>query len=77
MFDEDNRGKPFEADPEYVLIQPAVTITVTCSDPSVTDPPIVLEFPERKLTREQVSPAWLALHDAEQRNDQQQGNNTK
>jgi len=67
MFTEDCKSKGFAEDPEYVWVQPAATITITCSDPSVTDPPIVIEIPERKYTRETVSPAWLALHDAERK----------
>lgn len=52
---------------EFVFTRPAAQIVVTCSDPSVTDPPIVIELPALNLTREQVSPEWLAMHDAEQK----------
>lgn len=63
-FDDDNRGKPFEADPEYVFTRPAVQVVVSGPD---DEPPHTLELPALKLTREQVSPEWRAMHDAEQK----------
>ena len=51
--------------------RPATQIVITCSDPNVTDPPTVIELAELKLTREQVSPEWLAMHDAEKKRESQ------
>jgi hypothetical protein len=62
MFDEDNRGKPFQADPEYVFTRPAVQIVVTGPNDETLQ---TLDLPALNLTREQVSPEWLAMHDAE------------
>lgn len=64
MFDEDNRGKPFEADPDYVFHRPALRVVVSGPGDEHLQ---TLDLPELKLTREQVSPEWLAMHDAEQK----------
>ena len=63
MFDEDSRGKPFEADPEYVFTRPAVRVVVTGPNGESLQ---AIDLPALQLTREQVSPEWLTLHDAEQ-----------
>jgi len=55
-FDDDVRDAPF-------YIRPAATIEITCTDGTHVQ---TIELPELKLTRDQVSPAWLAAHDAEQ-----------
>lgn len=63
-FDDDNRGKPFQADPEYVFTRPPTQIVVTGPDGQSLP---TLELPALQLTREQVSPEWLALHDAQRK----------
>lgn len=55
-------------EPEFVVDTPAARITVTGPDGEVVQ---VIEIPERKYTRAEVSPAWLAAHDAEQREKEQ------
>ena len=64
MFSEDCKSKGFADDPEYVFTRPATQIVVTGPDDEILQ---TIDLPELKLTREEVSPAWLAMHDAEQK----------
>jgi hypothetical protein len=52
-----------ERDPnEIVVDQPAVTIHVTSTDGEHIE---TIDIPARRLTRAEVHPSWLAMHDAE------------
>lgn len=56
-FDDDNRDAPF------VFTRPATQIVVRGPDDEILQ---TIDLPELKLTRDEVSPDWLRLHDAEQ-----------
>jgi hypothetical protein len=58
-FDDDNR----DPDP-IVFVRPAMTIKINTTNDGPAIPPI--ELPAVSMRRSEVSPAWLALHDAEQ-----------
>lgn len=47
-----------------VFVRPATTIAFTVPEGEKPIPPI--ELPEVRIRRSEASPAWLALHDAEQ-----------
>jgi len=65
-YDLDVSDADFRADPEYLFTRPATKIRITCTDQRVPDE-IVINLPELRVTRDMCSPAWLILHDAEQR----------
>ena len=47
---------------EIVFDQPAVSIRVESTDGEHIE---TIEVPARRMTRAEVSPEWLAMHDAE------------
>jgi hypothetical protein len=63
MFTEDCKSKGFADDPEYVFTRPATQIVVMGPDGEVLQ---TIDLPELRLTRDEVSPAWLDVRDAEE-----------
>lgn len=66
-FDEDARGKDFRDD-EPFFIRPATTIVISTFDGEHIE---TITLPEVRLTRDECSPAWLALEEAEQQAKEQ------
>lgn len=59
-FTDDARGKDFRADPYF--IRPATQIVITTVDGEHIT---TIELPELRLSRDECSPEWVALHEAE------------
>lgn len=60
-FTEDARGKDFRRDPYFY--RPPVTIEIVSTTGEHLQ---TIELPELNLTRDECSPAWVALVEAEQ-----------